>query len=131
LRVRSRPRPVRLRHLCVDCQQDIWGRIGSTASQTRRNPCQERPRLRVLITFRVFLSMVIAFYFGYAGIGALPDWIFSVGIFLMFLGGSSPSIRNRAHRPLLLSNSFDCLRPPACGEVSLHAYPPLVVYWDP
>jgi len=30
--------------------------------------------------------MVIAFYFGYGSIGALPDWIFSIGIFLMFLG---------------------------------------------
>jgi len=41
---------------------------------------------RVLITFTVFLSMVIAFYFGYGGIGALPDWIFYIGIFLMLLG---------------------------------------------
>ena len=30
--------------------------------------------------------MVIAFYFGYGSMGALPDWIFSIGIFLMFLG---------------------------------------------
>jgi len=30
--------------------------------------------------------MLIAFYFGYAGVGALPDWIFYAGIFLMFLG---------------------------------------------
>ena len=30
--------------------------------------------------------MVIAFYFGYGSIGALPEWIFSIGIFLMFLG---------------------------------------------
>ena len=30
--------------------------------------------------------MLIAFYFGYAGVGALPDWIFYAGIFLMFFG---------------------------------------------
>jgi len=30
--------------------------------------------------------MLIAFYFGYANVGGLPDWIFYVGIFLMFLG---------------------------------------------
>ena len=41
---------------------------------------------RVLITATIFLSIVIAFYFGYGGIGALPDWIFYIGIFLMFLG---------------------------------------------
>jgi len=41
---------------------------------------------RVLITATVFFSMVIAFYFGYGSMGALPDWIFSIGIFLMFLG---------------------------------------------
>ena len=41
---------------------------------------------RVIITATVFFSMVIAFYFGYGSIGALPDWIFSIGIFLMFLG---------------------------------------------
>ena len=41
---------------------------------------------RVLITVTIFLSVVIAFYFGYGGVEALPDWIFYVGIFLMFLG---------------------------------------------
>jgi len=41
---------------------------------------------RVLITATVFFSIVIAFYFGYGSIGALPEWIFSIGIFLMFLG---------------------------------------------
>jgi protein-S-isoprenylcysteine O-methyltransferase Ste14 len=41
---------------------------------------------RVLITFTIFLSVVFAFYFGYGGVGALPDSIFYVGIFLMFLG---------------------------------------------
>jgi protein-S-isoprenylcysteine O-methyltransferase Ste14 len=30
--------------------------------------------------------MLIAFYFGYGGVGALPDLIFYVGIFLIFLG---------------------------------------------
>ena len=41
---------------------------------------------RVLITFAIFVSMLIAFYFGYGGVGALPDWTFYVGIFLMFFG---------------------------------------------
>ena len=41
---------------------------------------------RALITITVFFSVVIAFYFGYGGIGALPDWIFYSGISLMFLG---------------------------------------------
>ena len=39
-----------------------------------------------LVIFTVFLSISIAFYFGYAGIGMLPDWAFYLGIFLMFLG---------------------------------------------
>jgi protein-S-isoprenylcysteine O-methyltransferase Ste14 len=41
---------------------------------------------RALITVSIFISILIAFYFGYAGVGALPDWIFAIGIFLMFLG---------------------------------------------
>jgi len=41
---------------------------------------------RALITVSIFISVFIAFYFGYGGVGVLPDWIFSVGIFLMFLG---------------------------------------------
>lgn len=41
---------------------------------------------RALITVAILVSMLIAFYFGYAGVGALPDWIFYAGIFLMFLG---------------------------------------------
>jgi len=41
---------------------------------------------RALITVTVLLSTLIAFYFGYSGVGVLPDWIFYVGIFLMFLG---------------------------------------------
>ena len=41
---------------------------------------------RALITVAILVSMFIAFYFGYGGVGALPDWIFCVGIFLMFLG---------------------------------------------
>ena len=41
---------------------------------------------RVLITFAIVVSMLIAFYFGYANVGELPNWIFYVGIFLMFLG---------------------------------------------
>ena len=41
---------------------------------------------RALITVAILVSMLIAFYFGYAGVGAVPDWIFYAGIFLMFLG---------------------------------------------
>jgi protein-S-isoprenylcysteine O-methyltransferase Ste14 len=41
---------------------------------------------RALITVSILISVLIAFYFGYGGVGALPDWIFYVGIFLMFLG---------------------------------------------
>jgi protein-S-isoprenylcysteine O-methyltransferase Ste14 len=41
---------------------------------------------RALITVAILVSMLIAFYFGYVGVGALPDWIFYAGIFLMFLG---------------------------------------------
>src|SRR3989442_2523257 len=39
-----------------------------------------------LIIFTVFVSIILAFSFGYAGIGELPDWAFFLGIFLMFLG---------------------------------------------
>jgi protein-S-isoprenylcysteine O-methyltransferase Ste14 len=39
-----------------------------------------------LVMFTVFLSISIAFSFGYAGVLALPDWIFYLGIFLMLLG---------------------------------------------
>jgi protein-S-isoprenylcysteine O-methyltransferase Ste14 len=41
---------------------------------------------RALITFSILISVLIAFYFGYGGVGALPDWIFYLGVFLMFLG---------------------------------------------
>ena len=41
---------------------------------------------RALITVSIFISVLIAFYFGYGGVGALPDWIFYMGIFLMFSG---------------------------------------------
>ena len=41
---------------------------------------------RALITISILISMLIAFYFGYGGFGALPDSIFYVGIFLIFLG---------------------------------------------
>jgi protein-S-isoprenylcysteine O-methyltransferase Ste14 len=41
---------------------------------------------RALITVSVFISILIAFYFGYGGVGALPDWIFYLGVFLTFLG---------------------------------------------
>jgi protein-S-isoprenylcysteine O-methyltransferase Ste14 len=39
-----------------------------------------------LIIFTVFVSIILAFTFGYAGVGQLPDWAFYLGIFLMFLG---------------------------------------------
>jgi len=39
-----------------------------------------------LIIFTVFVSILLAFSFGYAGIGELPDWAFYLGILLMFLG---------------------------------------------
>jgi protein-S-isoprenylcysteine O-methyltransferase Ste14 len=39
-----------------------------------------------LIIFTVFVSIILAFSFGYTGIGELPDWAFYLGIFLMFLG---------------------------------------------
>src|SRR6266705_6947405 len=39
-----------------------------------------------LIIFTVFISIILAFSFGYAGIGMLPDWAFYLGISLMFLG---------------------------------------------
>jgi protein-S-isoprenylcysteine O-methyltransferase Ste14 len=39
-----------------------------------------------LIIFTVFVSIILAFAFGYAGVGVLPDWVFYIGIFLMFLG---------------------------------------------
>jgi protein-S-isoprenylcysteine O-methyltransferase Ste14 len=39
-----------------------------------------------LIIFTVFVSIILAFSFGYTGTGELPDWAFYLGIFLMFLG---------------------------------------------
>ena len=39
-----------------------------------------------MIIFTVFVSIILAFSFGYAGIGELPDWAFYLGIFLMFPG---------------------------------------------
>jgi len=39
-----------------------------------------------LIIFTVFVSIILAFSFGYAQIGELPDWVFYLGISLMFLG---------------------------------------------
>ena len=40
----------------------------------------------LLVIVTVFVSISIAFAFGYAGIGMLPDWVFYLGISLMFLG---------------------------------------------
>src|SRR5207245_11240827 len=42
--------------------------------------------LLIQITFSVLLSIIIVFYIGYGVFGPLPDSIFYVGIFLMFLG---------------------------------------------
>jgi protein-S-isoprenylcysteine O-methyltransferase Ste14 len=39
-----------------------------------------------LVILTIFVSISIAFAFGYAGIGMLPDWVFYLGIALMFLG---------------------------------------------
>ena len=39
-----------------------------------------------LVIFTVFLSISIAFSFGYAGVGELPDWAYYLGILLMLLG---------------------------------------------
>jgi protein-S-isoprenylcysteine O-methyltransferase len=41
---------------------------------------------KVLILFSVWISITVAFVFGYGGIGRLPDWVFYPGIFLMLLG---------------------------------------------
>ena len=41
---------------------------------------------RVLILLTVGGSLIIALYFGYSGVGPLPDWVFYLGIFLMLLG---------------------------------------------
>jgi protein-S-isoprenylcysteine O-methyltransferase Ste14 len=39
-----------------------------------------------LVILTVFLSISIAFSFGYSGVGMLPDWAYYLGIFLMLLG---------------------------------------------
>jgi protein-S-isoprenylcysteine O-methyltransferase Ste14 len=41
---------------------------------------------RALVMSTAFLSIVVAFSFGYAGVGLLPDWAFYPGIFLILLG---------------------------------------------
>jgi protein-S-isoprenylcysteine O-methyltransferase Ste14 len=41
---------------------------------------------RALVISTAFLSIVVAFSFGYAGVGLLPDWTFYPGIFLILLG---------------------------------------------
>ena len=41
---------------------------------------------RALILLTVGGSLIIALYFGYRGVGPLPDWVFYLGIFLMLLG---------------------------------------------
>ncbi len=41
---------------------------------------------KILILFTVWVSTTVALAFGYAGIGALPDWVFYPGIVLMLLG---------------------------------------------
>jgi protein-S-isoprenylcysteine O-methyltransferase Ste14 len=39
-----------------------------------------------LIYAAVFLSILVAYYFAYAGVGILPEWVFGLGITLMALG---------------------------------------------
>ena len=39
-----------------------------------------------LIILSVFASITVAFSLGSAGVGALPDWVFYPGVFLMILG---------------------------------------------
>jgi protein-S-isoprenylcysteine O-methyltransferase Ste14 len=39
-----------------------------------------------LIFFSVFAALTIAFFFGYSGIGQLPDWAFYPGIVLIMVG---------------------------------------------
>src|SRR3989442_6808087 len=39
-----------------------------------------------LIVSSIFVAIFVAFGFGYAGIGQLPDWVYYPGIFLMLLG---------------------------------------------
>src|SRR5712664_7403 len=41
---------------------------------------------RALILLTLGGSLLVAFYFGYGGVGPLPDWVFYLGIFLMLLG---------------------------------------------
>ena len=41
---------------------------------------------KILILFTVWISTTVALAFGYGGIGALPDWVYYLGIFLIFLG---------------------------------------------
>jgi protein-S-isoprenylcysteine O-methyltransferase Ste14 len=41
---------------------------------------------RALIILTVGGAIIIALYFGYRGVGPLPDWVFYLGIFLMLLG---------------------------------------------
>jgi protein-S-isoprenylcysteine O-methyltransferase Ste14 len=40
----------------------------------------------LLIYFSVFVAIIVAFAFAGAGVTPLPDWVFSVGIFLMLFG---------------------------------------------
>jgi len=66
---------------------EIFGAALVPRLRRRGAPRVKRDRgSRALITVAILVSMFIAFYFGYGGVGALPDWIFCVGIFLMFLG---------------------------------------------
>jgi protein-S-isoprenylcysteine O-methyltransferase Ste14 len=51
------------------------------ATQTRRDRGSGP-----LIILTVFVSIILALSFGYAGIGVIPDWAFYLGVFLMFLG---------------------------------------------
>jgi protein-S-isoprenylcysteine O-methyltransferase Ste14 len=51
------------------------------------NVIKRRDRFSGLyIFFTVFLAIIISFYFAGASITMLPDWVFSLGIFLIILG---------------------------------------------
>jgi protein-S-isoprenylcysteine O-methyltransferase Ste14 len=66
---------------------EIFGAALVPAIQRRGATGVKRDRgSRALITVSILVSILIAFYFGYGGVGALPDSIFYIGIFLMYLG---------------------------------------------
>lgn len=66
---------------------EIFGAALVPALRRRGGTRVKRDRgSRALITVSILVSILIAFYFGYGGVGGLPDSIFYIGISLMFLG---------------------------------------------